>query len=51
MLFYDTEKYTHGIYKRTDYLDRLIEKYFTEHGKAKFNEANRAALKVGYESF
>ena len=31
--------------------DKAIEKYFTEHGKAKFNEANRAALKVGYESF
>lgn len=30
MLFYDTEKYTHGIYKRKDYLDRLIEIYFTE---------------------
>lgn len=23
-------KYTHGIYKRKDYLDRLIEIYFTE---------------------
>ena len=31
--------------------DKAIEKYFTEHGKAKFDEANRAALKVGYESF
>lgn len=30
VLFYDTKKYTHGIYKRKDYLDRLIEKYFTE---------------------
>lgn len=28
-----------------------IEKYFTEHGKAKFNEANQAALKIGYERF
>ena len=26
-----------------------IEKYFTEHGKAKFNEANQRALKIGYE--
>ena len=28
-----------------------IEKYFTEHGKAKFNDANHAALKIGYERF
>ena len=28
-----------------------IEKYFTEHGKAKFNDANQAALKIGYERF
>ena len=28
-----------------------IEKYFTEHGKAKFNEANQAALKIGYNKF
>ena len=28
-----------------------IEKYFTEHGKAKFNDANQAALKIGYEKF
>ncbi len=27
-----------------------IDKYFTEHGKAKFNEANQRALKIGYES-
>lgn len=26
-----------------------IEKYFTSHGKSKFNDANRAALKAGYE--
>ena len=26
-----------------------INKYFTEHGKAKFNEANQRALKIGYE--
>lgn len=26
-----------------------INKYFTSHGKAKFNDANRAALKAGYE--
>ena len=28
-----------------------INKYFTEHGKAKFNDANQAALKIGYERF
>ena len=28
-----------------------IEKYFTEHGKAKFNTANQAALKAGYDKF
>ena len=26
-----------------------IDKFFTEHGKAKFNEANQRALKLGYE--
>ena len=26
-----------------------IDKFFTEHGKAKFNEANQRALKIGYE--
>ena len=26
-----------------------INKYFTSHGKAKFNDDNRAALKAGYE--
>ena len=26
-----------------------INKYFTEHGKAKFNDANQRALKIGYE--
>ena len=26
-----------------------IDKYFTEHGKAKFNAANQRALAIGYE--
>ena len=29
--------------------DKAIEKYFTDHGKAKFNEASKAALLAGYE--
>lgn len=29
--------------------DQAIEKYFASHGKARFTEANRAALKAGYE--
>ena len=29
--------------------EKAIEKFFTEHGKAKFNEANQRALKIGYE--
>ena len=31
--------------------EKAITKYFTEHGKAKFTDANKAALKVGYEAF
>ena len=30
--------------------DKAIEKYFTDHGKAKFNDANKAALQAGYDS-
>ena len=30
--------------------DKAIEKYFADHGKAKFSEANKAALMTGYES-
>lgn len=47
MLFYDTEKYTHGIYKRKDYLDRLIEIYFTEQKIMMFfNKSSRRRLKI-----
>ena len=47
MLFYDTEKYTHGIYKRKDYLDRLIEIYFTEQKIMMFfNKSSRRRLKT-----
>ena len=31
--------------------EAAITKYFTEHGKAKFTEANKAALQVGYDAF
>ena len=47
LLFYDTEKYTHGIYKRKDYLDRLIEIYFTEQKIMMFfNKSSRRRLKT-----
>ena len=34
-----------------DECSKAITKYFTEHGKAKFNEGNQVALKVGYDAF